>query len=198
MSIIATKADIVWRQRFLLTIGLNPGPVDGIEGKKTQAALTRYQEIAAAAKAKHGALDVTSESMLTWVAPEVQAMARQIVRLGSGLGLDVRLSSGMRTYEHQDRLYAQGRTRPGNIVTNARGGSSMHNFARAVDVVMHQAGKPTWAVKLYDHLGAAVQKQLPKAEWGGLWKFTDRPHYQMTGRRTTAQVRALFLAGKRI
>ena len=42
---------------------------------------------------------------------------------------------GRRTIAEQNSLYAQGRTAPGNIVTNAQGGSSAHNFGLAVDMV---------------------------------------------------------------
>ena len=40
---------------------------------------------------------------------------------------------GTRTYEEQNALYAQGRTAPGKIVTNARGGQGAHNFGLATD-----------------------------------------------------------------
>lgn len=42
-------------------------------------------------------------------------------------------TGGLRTWEAQDALYAKGRTAPGGIVTNARGGYSLHNFGIAVD-----------------------------------------------------------------
>ena len=38
-----------------------------------------------------------------------------------------------RTFEEQDALYAQGRTKPGKIVTAAKGGQSYHNYGLAVD-----------------------------------------------------------------
>jgi hypothetical protein len=50
-----------------------------------------------------------------------------------GYRLDI--TWGFRSSQEQDALYAQGRTTPGDIVTNARGGSSLHNYGYAVDVV---------------------------------------------------------------
>jgi len=47
----------------------------------------------------------------------------------------LKLISGLRTYEEQDALYAQGRTAPGPKVTNAPGGHSNHNFGLAFDMV---------------------------------------------------------------
>jgi peptidoglycan LD-endopeptidase CwlK len=46
------------------------------------------------------------------------------------------LFMGLRSFEDQDELYAQGRTKPGNIVTNARGGDSLHNYGLAADFVI--------------------------------------------------------------
>lgn len=43
---------------------------------------------------------------------------------------------GARSAEEQTRLYAQGRTAPGAIVTRARAGESPHNFAAAADVAL--------------------------------------------------------------
>lgn len=43
-------------------------------------------------------------------------------------GLKIRIVQGFRTFAEQDELYAQGRTKPGSIVTNARGGFSNHNY----------------------------------------------------------------------
>lgn len=39
----------------------------------------------------------------------------------------------LRTIAEQDGLYAQGRSKPGPIVTNAKGGKSYHNYGLAID-----------------------------------------------------------------
>ena len=44
------------------------------------------------------------------------------------------LSDGRRTISQQNALYAQGRTKPGKVVTNAKGGQSAHNFGLAADL----------------------------------------------------------------
>ncbi|HUI32006.1 MAG TPA: M15 family metallopeptidase [Dysgonamonadaceae bacterium] len=46
-----------------------------------------------------------------------------------------RFSHVLRSFFEQDKLYAQGRTAPGTIVTNAQGGESFHNYGLAVDIV---------------------------------------------------------------
>lgn len=56
--------------------------------------------------------------------------------------------SGLRTPEKQDELYAQGRTAPGGIVTNAKGGESAHQYGCANDWTLWDAGgNPIWMKK---------------------------------------------------
>jgi len=44
------------------------------------------------------------------------------------------ISDGRRTMNQQRDIYAQGRTKPGKVVSNAKPGQSAHNFGFAVDV----------------------------------------------------------------
>ncbi len=67
------------------------------------------------------------------------------------LGLDYILTCTYRSNKEQDELYAQGRTKPGRIVTRAKGGESSHNFtvdsrpaSLAFDIVPLRYGKPVW------------------------------------------------------
>lgn len=53
-----------------------------------------------------------------------------------GKGCRLRLSYTFRTFEEQDALYAQGRTKPGDVVTKAKGGQSIHNYGLAFDIVL--------------------------------------------------------------
>lgn len=50
-------------------------------------------------------------------------------------GIRLRVVSTYRTREEQARLYAQGRTVRGDIVTYARPGESPHNYGLAIDVL---------------------------------------------------------------
>jgi peptidoglycan L-alanyl-D-glutamate endopeptidase CwlK len=71
------------------------------------------------------------------------------------LGVSVLLTCTFRSGEEQDKLYAQGRTLPGAIVTRAKAGQSAHNVAtpqglpaaEAFDVVPLLHGKPVWTTK---------------------------------------------------
>lgn len=51
---------------------------------------------------------------------------------------------GIRSFEDQDRLYAQGRTAPGQIVTNAKAGQSPHEYGCASDWAYFIEGELIW------------------------------------------------------
>ncbi len=56
--------------------------------------------------------------------------------------------SGVRSFKSQDMLYAQGRTSPGGIITNAKGGESPHNYGLACDwTLWTMDGEPDWRKK---------------------------------------------------
>lgn len=109
--------------------------------------------------------------------------------------LAIRIVQGLRTIEEQNALYAQGRTKPGNIVTNARGGSSYHNYGLAIDfaILVDKDGNGTydelsWDIrKDNDKDGVADWLEVVKVfeaagwEWGGKWSsLKDMPHVQKT------------------
>ncbi len=121
-------------------------------------------------------------------------------------GISVLTTSTKRDNESQDALYAQGRTKPGKVVTNVKGGGSMHNYGIAFDVVPTRNGIPIWGTKgngidedptddATDDLEAwervAGHGRAVGLEWGGDWtSFKDRPHFQYTGGLTLAQLKA--------
>lgn len=99
----------------------------------------------------------------------------------------IRIVQGLRTIEEQNALYAQGRTVPGKIVTNAKGGSSYHNYGLAVDFVLmyDKDGNGTyetveWKVNADWQAVVSVFESMD-FEWGGRWeKIKDYPHFQKT------------------
>jgi len=121
--------------------------------------------------------------------PQARQRVEKFIAACKAEGIDLLITSTYRDKDSQDALYAQGRTAPGNIVTNARGGQSFHNYRCAVDVVPLLNGKPNW--KTSDPVWQRVG-QLGKAaglEWAGDWKrFKEYPHFQYTGGLTLAQL----------
>jgi peptidoglycan L-alanyl-D-glutamate endopeptidase CwlK len=100
----------------------------------------------------------------------------------------IRITQGLRTIAEQNELYAQGRTKPGKIVTNARGGSSYHNYGLAVDFALIVDGGVSWDTKAdWDGDKVADWMEVVKIfqkygwEWGGNFKtMKDYPHFQKT------------------
>lgn len=114
----------------------------------------------------------------TGLDPALVAKAQQLKALAAQEGIDLAITAGHRSREEQARLYAQGRTTPGGIITYARPGTSRHESGRAIDVVPLKEGKPDWRSPHWGRLGALGQSL--GLEWGGTWKrLTDRPHFQL-------------------
>ncbi len=110
----------------------------------------------------------------------------------------MRVISGTRSYAEQAALYAQGRTAPGKVVTNARPGYSNHNFGIAVDVGIFKGKVYLAECPEYATLGPVGEKC--GLLWGGRWAKpkTDRPHYEFATGFTLAQMRARVEAGLKI
>jgi peptidoglycan L-alanyl-D-glutamate endopeptidase CwlK len=126
--------------------------------------------------------------------PQVQQKCKDFVVACKKADIDVSITATYRDKEYQDSLYAQGRTAPGKIVTNAKGGQSMHNFRVAFDFVPITNGKADWqSIALFDKCGI-IGKTLG-LEWGGDFKsLKDRPHFQYTNGLTLSD----FQKGKKL
>lgn len=122
--------------------------------------------------------------------PKVRELAEKLVVECAKVGYTIQITQTFRTFEEQDALYAQGRTKPGNIVTNAKGGYSLHNYRVAFDFVPIKNGQAMWNdLATFDAVGKiGVRLGL---EWGGNWSsFIDRPHFQYLAGYTLADFRA--------
>lgn len=96
----------------------------------------------------------------------------------------MRIVQGLRTIDEQNGLYAQGRTKPGAKVTNAKGGQSYHNYGLAIDFCLLIDGKEiSWdSIKDFDQDGIADWLEVAKIfqregyKWGKA--FNDLPHFE--------------------
>lgn len=140
--------------------------------------------------------------------PPVRIKCIAFMSLCEHAGIQVVITSTFRDFESQNALYAQGRTKPGRIVTNAKAGDSYHNHRVAFDVVPLRHGKPVWGtsgdgidnnpadderddLELWQRVGAIGESI--GLEWAGRWKrFREFPHFQFTGGLSLAD----FKAGK--
>lgn len=134
---------------------------------------------------------------LARVHPRLAELGLRMIELCAQAGVAVLITQGLRTWQEQDALYAQGRSQPGKIVTHARGGQSWHNFGLAFDiVVLDSVGKAEWDT---GHPGWKEAARIGKSlglEWGGDWsRFKDLPHFQLVNGLTLAKCRELFPQG---
>ena len=102
---------------------------------------------------------------------------------------DFLVTEGLRTTQRQQDLYAQGRTKPGSIVTKADGVKNKSNhqaksdgYGHAVDLVPYPVDWNSER-KFRDIANAmllAASELRVKIQWGGNWKnFNDLPHYEL-------------------
>jgi len=138
--------------------------------------------------------DKVSDQRIVKLHPLIRDRAAVMVnRVKDELGIQLRVTDGFRSNAEQDKDYAKGRTAPGRIVTQAKGGQSPHNYGLAFDVAEMKGNTPTWNTD-YQKI-ASIGKDLG-LEWGGDWKFKDQPHFQFTNGLTWQQMSDLKKNGK--
>lgn len=126
--------------------------------------------------------------------PDVAANCRRWLELCKEAGLNVLVTQTVRDREYQESLYAQGRTKPGNIVTNSKVPTFHADSAGlAFDFCKNVKGHE-YDDNAFFHKAAALAKGLGFS-WGGDWKsFVDMPHIQWdNGGKWTS---SMILAGK--
>ena len=133
-------------------------------------------------------MDPRSEQRLEGVnAALVNVVRRAIKRLP----FDVLVVEGLRSKQRQAELYAQGRTKPGKIVTWTM--QSKHLEGRAVDLAPFIDGKIDWSdPKKFDAINLAMTTSAAELgvsiRWGADWdrdgkprerREDDSPHFEL-------------------
>lgn len=123
---------------------------------------------------------------------DVAANCRVFIQRCKAAGLPVLVVETVRDLEYQASLYAQGRSKPGKIVTNQKTPSFHWNkVGLAFDICKNVKGHEYDDADFFRRCGA-IGKEMGFT-WGGDWKsLPDRPHFQWDdgGRYTAAMVRA--------
>ena len=129
-----------------------------------------------------------SEKKLQYLHPNLQKFFKELIKISP---YDFSITQGVRTAEEQNKLYQQGRTVPGKIVTNCDGYKIKSNhqtkddgLGHAGDIAALVNNKITWEEKYYKEvaISARILMQKYNIEWGGDWRnFKDLPHFEYKG-----------------
>lgn len=114
--------------------------------------------------------------------PEAQIKCRQFLSACSNAGLKILVINTLRDTEFQKSLYAQGRTKPGGIVTNCDGvkNKSYHQTGKAWDCVpVDDKGTILWndSKKFKQMADIAVSLGITAGYY--FKSLKDSPHFQI-------------------
>ena len=122
---------------------------------------------------------LTRPERLNGLHPALVAFAKRVAEEAmSRWQRNVQIAWGYRSPAEQDRLYAQGRTAPGQVVTNARGGQSPHQHRAAIDLYPWTEDKKAidWNFdEFYEMMNEVQRKEFPELR---RYKW-DRPHTEV-------------------
>lgn len=145
------------------------------------------------------AIDIKSIERLNTLHPKIRQKAldayKEAVRI-TPVGVHPYITETTRSFKRSDELYAQGRTKPGQIVTNAPGGSSLHNYSLAIDFVNQINGKEVWKVDDNWMKVVNVFKRYGFKSGLDFKSIKDAPHFEMSLGYSVKQLLALYKAGK--
>lgn len=121
---------------------------------------------------------------------DVRANVETLLSLCKAQGMQILVTQTKRDNEYQAYLYAQGRTRPGSIITNSKT-TTFHGAGLAIDFCENVKGREYADAAFFQNV--SIIAKAMGFSWGGDWKsFPDFPHLQWDdrGRYTTAMLRA--------
>jgi peptidoglycan L-alanyl-D-glutamate endopeptidase CwlK len=158
------------------------------------------------------ALDPRTKKNIKSLNEKVQPVFIQLMQIAKAKGqqyggpkCEVKAISGFRSYSEQQKLYNQGRTTKGNIVTYAKPGYSNHNFGLSLDLAIFIDGKymdsvdSKFVYKVYKSIATESDVQGLPIMWGGNFKrFVDSPHFEYFSGLTMAEMRRRVSLGEPI
>lgn len=110
------------------------------------------------------------------LAPNAQIACRLFLKKCEDENLKVRITETYRTQERQNKLYEQGRSEPGNIVTWTK--NSRHTARRAWDICQNIKGREYSDTEFFISCGKVAESI--GIIWGGNWKNRDITHFEVT------------------
>lgn len=139
-------------------------------------------------------MEARSLELLNLLHPAIRHEAieayKEAVRL-TPVGVHPLITSTLRPFAESQKLYNQGRTTPGQIVSNAKPGQSYHNYGFAIDFCLVINGKLVWDEKNPNWMVVVDCFKKRGFSWGGDWRFKDYPHLEKTHGYNWKQLLAL-------
>lgn len=126
-------------------------------------------------------VDSRSEKNIATLHPVVRPYARALVEKCAAQGFIIKVISGTRTYEEQKVLYEKYKNGGPQA---APPGYSNHNFGIAIDIGVFSGSTDPEKAKTYHGeskyyaVAGGLGKELGLS-WGGDWKKSDPPHFQL-------------------
>lgn len=153
--------------------------------------------------------DSKSNDVIGKLHPKIRVRVSQFIDDLFKQGIKYRLYSGNRTFEEQSELYGKGRTEAELItanvdkkyarptekrVTNAKPGSSFHNYGLGFDGVEIVNGNAIWENPRKQQIADTAKKY--GFFWGGdFTSFKDEPHFEDQQFGSISQLLALYNNG---
>ena len=137
-------------------------------------------------------LSKQSLSRLDGLHPDLTAVVKRAIEITDQ---DFSVLEGVRSKARQEQLYAQGRTKPGPIVTwtrNSRHFPDKDGYGRAVDLVPYPVDwdTPSKFDSIASAMFRAAEELNVRLRWGADWDMdgnprergeSDSPHFELVG-----------------
>lgn len=126
-------------------------------------------------------MDNVSLKRILLLHPAIRNDAREAYNeavLATPPGVHPLITSTLRTFKQQADLYAQGRTKPGKIVTRSKPGQSYHNYGMSLDFTLQIGGNVSWEVDSNWMIVVNCFKDHGFVWGGNFTNIKDYPHFE--------------------
>jgi peptidoglycan L-alanyl-D-glutamate endopeptidase CwlK len=122
-------------------------------------------------------VSVSAKANINLLHPKTAAKVAKLMELCRDKEIPLLITDTLRNRADQDRLYAQGRSASGKIVTQAKYPDSPHCWGIAADFCKNVKGHEFDDSPFFSIVGELAESV--GFDWGGRWtRFRDLPHLQ--------------------
>ena len=126
---------------------------------------------------KHNDIRIDRKKLHPWLNYKLDLLIKKCNKKG----IYLIITEGFRTVKYQDKLYAQGRTTKGIIVTNAKGKDykSQHQWGIAFDIAINDK-KLLYDIPTLKKVSKIAKSRSVGLAWGGDWvRHVDMLHFYL-------------------